>query len=88
MTPLIELLDIITTGVTGIVGVYAATSIDFPSLDDPYKPKPIEAQVQQTADLVVSAAAQLISMLGRPTGLISESMVGVSRTDLLACITG
>lgn len=88
MTPLSNLLHIITAGVTSIEGTYAAASIEFPSLDDPYKPNPVEAQVQQTADLVVSAAAQLISMLARPTGLISESMVGVSTTTLFLCATG
>lgn len=79
MSQLKGLVDIITSGVNEIEVAYAAASCVFPTLDDPWAPSALEDNLQPIADLVASAAFQLMTMLRKPPAVLSDAAMAVRK---------
>lgn len=62
-SPLSALSAIISSGVADIESAYAAQGATYPSLDEPFRPDPMDAMVQEAANLVIAAAGQLIATI-------------------------
>ena len=77
MSPLSDILGLIVHGVREIETSYDEASTAFPSLDDPWKPSPLQAKTQAAADLVTAAAFQLIAMVRAPHSTLAETSLSV-----------
>jgi hypothetical protein len=63
MTPLSALSAIISSGVAEIESVYAARGAAYPSLDEPFRPDPMDGVAQEAVNLIIAAASQLIATI-------------------------
>jgi hypothetical protein len=79
-TPLSALSNILSSGIATIEGTYAKHGATFPSIDEPFRPGPLDddGSLCETIDLVISAAAQLIALVKPPPRTIVESGLIVS----------
>jgi hypothetical protein len=64
-TPLSALSKLISSGIVTIESTYAKHGADFPSIDEPFQPGPLDGDeaLRETVDIVISAAAQLIASI-------------------------
>jgi hypothetical protein len=64
-TPLSALSKLISSGIVTIESTYAKHGADFPSIDEPFQPGPLDGDeaLSETVDLVIAAAAQLIALI-------------------------
>jgi hypothetical protein len=64
-TPLSALSDILSSGIAKIESSYAKHGATFPSIDEPFKPGPLDDDeaLSETIDHVIAAAAQLIALV-------------------------
>jgi hypothetical protein len=67
------LVNIITSGVSELKGIYSDEALAYPSLDDPYKPSSAEAKTTKTTETIVSAALQLIATVRSPALAVLSS---------------
>lgn len=75
-SPLLALADIISSGVRTLDAAYAKEGVQFPSLDEPFRPgmpgldgDPV---LQQTTRLIVAAAAQIIASVRHPMETVMD----------------
>jgi hypothetical protein len=78
MDSLDTLVALITSGVSDIKAAYAAESVDFPTLDNPYVPASVDGKVLDAVNVVVTAAFHLIAMIRTPMDSVLDATFGVS----------
>jgi hypothetical protein len=84
MSPISALSAIISSAVANIDAIYAAEGATFPSLDDPFRPSPLDGKVQEATDLIIAAAAQLIATVRPPPVTLLEA-AGSVRVSVSIC---
>jgi hypothetical protein len=74
-TPLSALSNLLSSGIATIEATYAKHGATFPSIDEPFRPGPLDGDESlcETIDLVISAASQLIALVKPPPRSIVES---------------
>lgn len=79
ISPISALSAIISSAVANIDAAYAAQGVTFPSLDEPFRPSPMDGKVQDATNLIIAAAAQLIATVRPPplTLLDAAGAVGI-----------
>jgi hypothetical protein len=78
-SPLSALGVLITSGIESIESAYAKNGDSFPSLDEPSEqPQRTDAQVEETAAIVIAAAGQIIASLRSPGSYVYDTVSGVS----------
>lgn len=77
MSPLSDVLALITQGVHELEAAYADADVTFPSLDDPWKPGSLDSSTKASSNLVAAAAFQLISMVRDPHAAMFETAQSV-----------
>ena len=67
-SPLTALAEIISQGVQNLESAYSKKGLSFPSLNEPFKPGPLDddADVGNTTRLIVAAAYQIIATVRPP----------------------
>jgi hypothetical protein len=84
--PLTALANIISTEVEVVTKAYSQHGLQFPSLNDPLKPSPLDVDpslVEHKA-LIVAAAAQILAMVRPPLETFMELSSGMYCTATLA----
>lgn len=73
-TPLSALASIISSSVQSLESTYSKHGLQFPSLDDPYKPGSLDedAVVLEASRLIVAAASQIIAAVRSPEDTVRE----------------
>ncbi|KAH8998235.1 S-adenosyl-L-methionine-dependent methyltransferase [Lactarius hatsudake] len=73
-SPLIALARIISQGVQTLESAYSKKNLSFPSLDEPFKPSPLDddPDVGNTTRLVIAAAFQIIATVRPPQETILD----------------
>ncbi|KIM80118.1 hypothetical protein PILCRDRAFT_535803 [Piloderma croceum F 1598] len=74
-TPLSALSNLLSSGIATIEAIYAKHGATFPSIDEPFRPGPLDGDESlcETTDLVIAAASQLIALVKPPPRTIVES---------------
>ncbi|KAF5386557.1 hypothetical protein D9615_001582 [Tricholomella constricta] len=87
-SPLSALLSIISSGVQTLESAYSKDGLAFPSLDDPFRPTPLDqdAALAETRRLIVAAAAQLIATVRSPVEVLQEYAPGMYMTATLGFV--
>ena len=72
-SPLAALAGIISQGVQTLESAYSKKGLSFPSLDEPFKPGPLDddLEVGNTTRLIVAAAYQIIATVRPPLETIT-----------------
>lgn len=82
--PLTALANIISTGVGALTKAYSQNGLQFPSLDDPFKPAPLsidsDPSLVEHKALIAAAAAQILAMVRPPVETILELSSGMYGT--------
>jgi hypothetical protein len=73
-TPLSALSSLLSSGIATIEATYAKHGATFPSIDEPFRPGPLDGDESlcETIDLVIAAASQLIALVKPPPRTIVE----------------
>ncbi|KAI0064197.1 S-adenosyl-L-methionine-dependent methyltransferase [Artomyces pyxidatus] len=74
ISPLAALANIISSGVHSLESAYSDHGIQFPSLDEPYSPGPLDDNdaITATTNLIIAAAHQLIAGIRAPIATIND----------------
>ncbi|KAG5645605.1 hypothetical protein DXG03_005743 [Asterophora parasitica] len=88
VTPLSALAAIISSNVKSLEAAYATHGADFPSLDDPFRPTPLDFDptLHQTKALIVAAAAQILASVRSPIETLQEYAPGMYWTATLGFV--
>ncbi|KAF5387187.1 hypothetical protein D9615_001587 [Tricholomella constricta] len=87
-TPLSALSNIISSHVQTLEAAYAKAGAEFPSLDDPFHPTPLDFDpaLHQTKALIVAAAAQILATVRSPIEMLQEYSPGMYWTATLGFV--
>jgi hypothetical protein len=79
-TQLAALSNILSSGIATIESKYSQHGISFPSIDEPFRPGPLDndAALAETIDHVIAAAAHLIALVKPAPRSVAESALSVS----------
>jgi hypothetical protein len=79
-SPLSALSNLLSSGIAEIETTYAKHEVTFPSIDEPFHPGPLDGDeaLNETVDLVIAAAAQLVALVKPPPRTLAESGMSVS----------
>ncbi|KAF9067896.1 S-adenosyl-L-methionine-dependent methyltransferase [Rhodocollybia butyracea] len=74
ITPLTELGNIVTSSIQTLEAAYAKSGIPYPSLDEPFKPGPLDDDfaLGQTTRVLIAAAYQIIATVRGPMETIQD----------------
>jgi hypothetical protein len=78
MSAISALSSIISSAVTSVDAAYAAEGATFPSLDEPFRRTPLDGKVQESINLIIAAAAQLIATVRPPPATLLDAAGSVS----------
>ncbi|KAG5336711.1 Sterigmatocystin 8-O-methyltransferase [Termitomyces sp. J132] len=87
-TSLSALANIIVTNVAALEAAYAEKGATFPSLDDPFRPTPMDfdTSLAPTKALIVAAAAQILACVRSPIETLQEYSPGMYLTATLGFV--
>lgn len=87
-SPLSALANIISSNAQNLEAAYAKSGAEFPSLDDPFRPTPLDFDptLDQTKALIVAAAAQLLATVRSPIEMLQEYSPGMYWTATLGFV--
>ncbi|KAI0292082.1 S-adenosyl-L-methionine-dependent methyltransferase [Multifurca ochricompacta] len=87
-TPLTALVGIISQGVQHLEFAYSKHDLSFPSLDEPFKPGPLDndPELDATTRLIVAAAYQIIATVRTPLETIQDHVGAMYSTPSLGLI--
>lgn len=73
-TPLTELGNIVTSSIQTLETAYAKVGVPYPSLDEPFKPGPLDDDfaLGQTTRVLIAAAYQIIATVRGPMETIQD----------------
>ncbi|KAG6910307.1 hypothetical protein DXG01_011704 [Tephrocybe rancida] len=87
-SPLRALANLITTNVDALEAAYAEKGATFPSLDDPFRPTPLDFDptLGPTKALIIAAAAQILATVCSPIEMLQEYSPGMYWTATLGFV--
>ncbi|KAJ7598769.1 S-adenosyl-L-methionine-dependent methyltransferase [Mycena floridula] len=87
-SPLQALVALITAQVENLEATYSKSQIPFPSLDEPFRPSPLDfdPKLAETRRLIVAAAAQLIATVRSPPEVLMEESTALYTTTNLTIV--
>jgi hypothetical protein len=87
-SPLIPLAEIISQGVQTLESAYSKQGLSFPSLDETFKPSPLDdnPELAATTRLIVAAAYQIIATVRSPLETIQDYAPAMYLTSSLGLV--